>query len=66
MSTHTYSLVVDYDYFERPEPMVFDEQGTYVETAAQFESTLTARVESRTRRHRDGDPRCGDGDPGSG
>ena len=30
------SLVVDYDYFERSEPMVFDEQGTYVETDAKF------------------------------
>jgi SAM-dependent methyltransferase len=38
---HTDSLVVRYDYFERPEPMVFDEQGTYVETDAQFETTIT-------------------------
>ena len=38
---HTDALVVDYDYFERPEPMVFDEQGTYVETDAQFETTVT-------------------------
>jgi SAM-dependent methyltransferase len=34
-------LVVDYDYFERPEPMVFDEQSTYVETDAQFNTTIT-------------------------
>lgn len=34
-------LVVEYDYFERPEPMVFDEQGTYVETGAQFTTTIT-------------------------
>src|SRR5262249_1708685 len=33
----TDALVVEYDYFERPEPMVFDEQGTYVETDTQFE-----------------------------
>ena len=38
---HTDSLVVDYDYFERSEPMVFDEQGTYVETDIQFETTIT-------------------------
>src|SRR5947209_839149 len=37
----TDSLVVDYDYFERDEPMVFDEQGTYVETDVQFASTVT-------------------------
>jgi SAM-dependent methyltransferase len=34
-------LVVDYDYFERTEPMVFDEQGTYVETEVQFQNTVT-------------------------
>jgi SAM-dependent methyltransferase len=39
--SHTDSLVVDYDYFERSEPIVFDEQGTYVETDAQFTSTVT-------------------------
>jgi SAM-dependent methyltransferase len=39
--SHTDSLVVDYDYFERSEPMVFDEQGTYVETDAQFKTTIT-------------------------
>ena len=38
---HTDALVVDYDYFERPEPMVFDEQGTYVETEVQFQNTVT-------------------------
>ena len=38
---HTDALVLDYDYFERPEPMVFDEQGTYVETEVQFERTVT-------------------------
>ena len=38
---HTDSLVVDYDYFERPEPMVFDEQGTYVETDIPFKTTIT-------------------------
>ena len=34
-------LVVDYPYFERPDPMVFDEGGTYVETDVEFEHTLT-------------------------
>ncbi len=34
------SLVVDYPYFEREEPMVFDEPGTYVETDAEFTHTL--------------------------
>jgi SAM-dependent methyltransferase len=33
-------LVVDYPYFERPEPMVFDEGGTYVETDAVFTHNL--------------------------
>ena len=30
-------LVVDYPYFERPEPLVFDDEGTYVETEVQFQ-----------------------------
>jgi hypothetical protein len=34
-------LVVEYPYFERAEPLVFDEPGTYVETAATFTHTLT-------------------------
>jgi SAM-dependent methyltransferase len=34
-------LVVQYPYFERPEPNVFDEGGTYVETEAVFEHNLT-------------------------
>jgi len=34
-------LVVEYPYFERDEPMVFDEADTYVETDAVFEHTLT-------------------------
>ena len=38
---HSDALVVEYDYFERPEPMVFDEQGTYVETDVKFETTIT-------------------------
>ncbi len=37
----TDALVVRYDYFERPGPMVFDEQGTYVETDVQFQNTVT-------------------------
>ena len=34
-------LVVDYPYFERSEPSVFDDGGTYVETRAKFETTVT-------------------------
>jgi SAM-dependent methyltransferase len=34
-------LVVEYPYFERVEPMVFDEGGTYVETDAVFEHNVT-------------------------
>lgn len=34
-------LVVDYPYFERPEPVVFDEGGTYVQTDVVFTSNLT-------------------------
>jgi SAM-dependent methyltransferase len=34
-------LVVEYPYFERPEPMTFDEPGTYVATDAVFEHNVT-------------------------
>ena len=34
-------LTVRYPYFERPEPMVFDDGGTYVETDATFQQNLT-------------------------
>lgn len=34
-------LVVDGPYFERPEPQVFDDGGTYVETDATFEQNRT-------------------------
>jgi hypothetical protein len=34
-------LVVEYPYFERPEPNVWDEQGTYVTTDVEFASTVT-------------------------
>ena len=34
-------LVVEYPYFERPEPMIFDEAGTYVETDAVFTHNRT-------------------------
>ncbi|MGI9008925.1 MAG: class I SAM-dependent methyltransferase [Streptosporangiaceae bacterium] len=34
-------LVVEYPYFERDEPMVFDEGGTYVSTEVVFEQTVT-------------------------
>ncbi len=34
-------LVVRYPYFERPEPLVFEEQGTYVETDVVFQHNVT-------------------------
>jgi SAM-dependent methyltransferase len=34
-------LVVDHPYFEREEPMVFDDPGTYVETESTFAHNLT-------------------------
>jgi SAM-dependent methyltransferase len=34
-------LVAEYPYFEREEPMVFDDPGTYVETDSTFEHNLT-------------------------
>lgn len=34
-------IVVEYPYFETPEPTVFDEGGTYVETDVQFEHNVT-------------------------
>jgi len=34
-------LVVDYPYFERPEPLVFDAPGTYVRTDATFTNNVT-------------------------
>ncbi len=34
-------LVVEYPYFERAEPMVFDEGGTYVSTEVEFEHNVT-------------------------
>ena len=34
-------IVVDYPYFERVEPMVFDDGGTYVETDTEFAATQT-------------------------
>ena len=34
-------LVVEYPYFERPEATVFESEGTYVETDAEFEHTTT-------------------------
>ena len=38
---HTDSLVVDYPYFERPEPIPWDEDTTYVETDVEFKVNLT-------------------------
>ena len=34
-------LVLDYPYFERPEPLVLDNPGTYVDTDATFTHTVT-------------------------
>ena len=34
-------LVLEYPYFERPEPTVFEEEGTYVETTATFTHNVT-------------------------
>jgi len=34
-------VVLEYSYFERPEPLVVDEGGTYVTTDAVFEHNLT-------------------------
>jgi SAM-dependent methyltransferase len=34
-------LTVEYPYFEREEPMVWDEPGTYVETDAEFQHNIT-------------------------
>ncbi len=34
-------LVVEYPYFERPEPIIFSSGGTYVETDATFEQNVT-------------------------
>lgn len=34
-------LVIDHPYFEHPEPTVWDEPGTYVETDADFQHTVT-------------------------
>jgi SAM-dependent methyltransferase len=34
-------LVLEYPYFERDEPMVFDEPGTYVETSVTFQHNTT-------------------------
>jgi SAM-dependent methyltransferase len=39
--TRTDALVVGYPYFETPEPMVFDEPGTYVTSEREFTSNLT-------------------------
>jgi SAM-dependent methyltransferase len=34
-------LALEFPYFERPEPMIFNEGGTYVETDAEFQHTTT-------------------------
>ena len=43
-------LVLEYPYFERAEPTVWDEGGTYVETDARVHADRHARVEPRPRR----------------
>ena len=47
-------LVLEHAYFERSEPTVWDEGGTYVETDAAFTQTRSSGVESRARGDRDG------------
>jgi hypothetical protein len=37
----TDGLVAEYPYFERPEPVVFDDGGTYVQTDVTFEHNRT-------------------------
>jgi SAM-dependent methyltransferase len=39
--TRNGELAIEYPYFERPEPLVFDEPGTYVSTDVQFSHNLT-------------------------
>jgi SAM-dependent methyltransferase len=34
-------LVLNYPYFQQPDPLIWDEGGTYVETDQEFENTLT-------------------------
>ena len=38
---HRDRIVVDYPYFERPDAVVFDEQGSYADAGARFENTIT-------------------------
>ena len=54
-------LVVEYPYFEREEPLVFDEPGTYVETVRDVRAQPHERVEPRPRRDHHGPARAGDG-----
>ena len=35
------TITVEYPYFETPEPQVFDEQGTYVESDVEFATTIS-------------------------
>lgn len=39
--THTDKIVVDFPYFETEEPLIDDEEGTYVATDVQFRNNLT-------------------------
>ena len=52
-------LVLEYPYFEQPEPMIWDEGGTYVQTDARLHAHVDARVEPRARRDRHGRARRG-------
>ena len=38
---HTKNLVVGFPYFETADPLIWDEQGSYVETDVQFTHTTT-------------------------
>lgn len=41
LAERTDDLVVDYTYFERDEPLVWDDAGTYVETDITFQTSVT-------------------------
>ena len=63
---HTDGLVVEYDYFERPEPMVFDEQGHVRRNPREVRHHDHARVESRAWGDRHRAAGCRDGADRSG
>jgi len=51
---HTDRLVVDYPYFETADPIVFEDQGTYVQTEDKFPAHHHAQLESWPGRDRHG------------